>query len=532
MAAGKVTRKKGPANKRTRAKVGGSGGGMWGGKEEPTPATPSLNYTFMAPKWRKINALLGGTDAMRAAGQTYLPQHEAEVDKRYSSRLEVNVLLNMTKLTLDTWTGKPFSDPIRLNDDVPEDIVALVENVDLLGNNLTVYARNWFRDGLAKAFSHTLVEMPRKNEPEGRKRTLEDDRRENNRPYLVHVEPESLIFAQAAIVDGQEILQEIRIHEVTVEQVGDFGQEVIERIRRIIVRGDVKQVTIYRKVEDKKKTDKVEWVVEFDFPYDLDEIPLVTFYANREGFMMGTSPLDDLADLNITHWQSGSDQRAVLTVARFPMLALSGGVDDANALQVGPHKWLFTPDKDGKFYYVEHTGAAIGAGRNDLQDLEEQMSHYGAQFVKHRPSHTSATSRLLDSIESTTPLHDATLRFKDAVEEVLRLMGKWMRKGNDDAGTIEINTEFDKGEYDDTDIKALLESRKNRDLSRPKFLAELRRRDLLTERFDADENTAELEEEAKEEVEKMIALAVDIDPQQGKPPGDKPPVKKKTEPAK
>ena len=73
---------------------------------------------------------------------------------------------------------------------------------------------------------------------------------------------------------------------------------------------------------------------------------------------VGELPLLDLAWLNIAHWQSSSDQRHVLTVARFPMLAGSGVPENTNVV-VGPDRMLTTPNADGKFYYVEHTGAAI-----------------------------------------------------------------------------------------------------------------------------------------------------------------------------
>jgi hypothetical protein len=73
----------------------------------------------MLPVWEKIETLLDGTDAMRAAGQAYLPQHEEESDTAYNERLARATLLNMLQMTLDAWVGKPFSEPIGSGDDVP-----------------------------------------------------------------------------------------------------------------------------------------------------------------------------------------------------------------------------------------------------------------------------------------------------------------------------------------------------------------------------------------------------------------------------
>ena len=226
---------------------------------------------------------------------------------------------------------------------------------------------------------------------------------------------------------------------------------------------------------------------------DIDEIPLVTFYAERTDFMISKPPILDLVDLNITHWQSSSDQRSILTVARFPMLAGSGVTDEDNKLKVGPRQWLFTSDAQGKYYYVEPDGKAIAAGRDDLSDLENQMSSYGAEFLKKRPGTQTATARALDSAEATSPLQDMVLRFIDAMNQALTLTGKWA--DIEEPGFVTVNAEFGLTAQEDADLRALTDARKNRDLSRRKYLNELRRRGTLPVDFDAEENDFEIERE-------------------------------------
>src|SRR5690606_38078703 len=137
-------------------------------------------------------------------------------------RLATNVLLNMTAQTLDQLSGKPFSAPIKVNDDVPKAIVdQVLDDVDLQGNKLDVFARQWFREGLAKALCHVLVDMPRPQpKPDGKPRTLADDRKEGLRPYWVLIKPECLLFARADIIQGVEVLQHVRILEHYTEQDG------------------------------------------------------------------------------------------------------------------------------------------------------------------------------------------------------------------------------------------------------------------------------------------------------------------------
>ena len=128
------------------------------------PSTPSANYEMMVSPWGKIETLLGGTPAMRNAGERMMPRHQNEHTDAYTERNSTASLLNVTKLTLDMWVGKPFGDPIAVSDDVNPRLQEWLPNIDLQGNDLTTFARNWFREGLAKSFAHVLVDAPTKRD--------------------------------------------------------------------------------------------------------------------------------------------------------------------------------------------------------------------------------------------------------------------------------------------------------------------------------------------------------------------------------
>ena len=182
-----------------------------------------------------IETLLGGTKAMRRAAGEYLPQHAEESDENYNERLHVNVLFNAMEITLDHFVGRPFSDPVKLNNDVPEEMVDQMLNIDLQGNDITTFCRDWFRTGLAKGFCHVMVDMPGMN-PDAMPLTLEDDRVLGRRPFWIRIEPENMIAAEAdIIVDPQtgelrEWFTHVRLRENVVERVG-FAEVVRERIR-------------------------------------------------------------------------------------------------------------------------------------------------------------------------------------------------------------------------------------------------------------------------------------------------------------
>lgn len=454
------------------------------------PSTPSLNYQRMMPRWQKMTALLGGTETMRAAGKAYLPQYPGESNGAYQARLQMAVLYNVTRLTLGSWVGRPFSDPVTTEDDVPEEIEQHLDDVDLQGNNLTVFSRAWFSDAVAKGFSHCMVDFS--NTDASPDRTLSDDREQGTRPFLTHIRPENLIFAKGEVVDGVDQLTQVRLKEVTTEMEG-FEEIEVQWIRQLTLDTQNKNIVVELWRFNEKKQ---EWeTAPAPPPMSIDQIPIVTFYAaDREALMLNIPPMDDLAELNIRHWQSTADQNNILSVTRFPILAGAGMIGDGK-VEIGPHQILINPSKDARFYYVEHSGKAISAGREDLLQLEAQMANYGAEFLKKKPNRQTATARALDSAEATSPLQDISTRFLSSLQQMLALWAKWIKQ--EDGGTAKVAVDFGPEVAESEDLKTLVASRAARDISRKTYLMELKRRGVLSDDFDEEADKQVLEDEAQ-----------------------------------
>jgi hypothetical protein len=474
--------------------------------KKPSPRDPSAAYKRMEPKWALADTLLGGTDAMRAAGKAYLPQHENESNVNYNNRLSRAVLDNVFEDVLDSLTGRPFKTPMTVDDKVPQALQDMLDDVDLQGHDLHSFCRDWFRMGWAKGLAHVLVDhqIGREvfdNEGKARARTLDDDRQEGLRPYLALIRPENVLAAYSTVVNGQEELTHVRILEASVEKVGEWEEACVERVKVFEkYEGGPVQWTVY-----KEDTQKKEWVAEDGGTIGLPYIPLRTFYAGKRlGLHECKPPLHDLAHLNTAHWQSSSDQRNVLTVARFPILAASGYTPETTTtpdgqtvtnVKVGPNNFLTTEDAQGKWYYVEHTGAAIEAGRNDLKDLEQRMASYGAEMLTAKPGGETATGRALDTAEATSHLEATVQDFKDLVETVLQDMATWANIEGD-AGTVSFKGEFTVSETAQGELDFLSKMRDRKDISRIALIDEAKRRKILKEDYDPEEDKDLIDEEA------------------------------------
>lgn len=442
----------------------------------------------MAPRLDLISTLLGGTEALRAKGETYLPRYNAESTKNWDDRLKHATLTNYFERTVDSLTGKPFSKPIVIHDDMAPELVDLCENIDHQGNNLDVFGRNAFRLGVAKGLIHILVEYP--NVAAANPTSKADEEAINAKPYFVMIEPENIISAHYENRNGSEFLTQVRIMETETRMDG-FDEVIIERIR-VLYPGAWE---LWQKDERKK------WTVVDSGVNTLDYIPLVTFYAHREDFMTSKPPLIDLAYVNIAYYQGSADQNNILAVARFPMLAVSGANEEEAAVRVGPRQVLSTVDPQGKFYYVEHTGAAIQAGLEDLQHKQEEMEALGVELLA-KSGNITATAKAIDSAKDISMLQALVLIFTDALEQAFQVASDWLEL-KVPVGGLTINSDFGLSLDDTVSVPALQAARTSGDLSRPQFLKELKRRNILEADFDVDEDAALLVEEQKKKQDDM-----------------------------
>lgn len=455
-------------------------------QKKPDPSAPSYAYRVMAPKWQMIDDLIGGTSTMRNAGQTYLPQHPAESNPGYANRLNSTILYNVIELTRDSLVGRVFKEELRINDDVPDQISTFTSNIDLQNNDVSNFCAGWFSDGVTKGFSHVLIDMPSISPDERVNRTLADDRKQNNRPFWSLVKPENLLFAYFEKQYGVDVCAEIRIMEMECHVDPVTLAEVWETHIRVIKIGGIWEV--WKNKNEGKANRKPEWEITEQGTYDLPIIPLVTFYSGKkQDNMLAKPPLEDLAYMNVRHWQSTSDQINVLTVARFPMLAASGTQLEAGkgAITIGPRALLTMRDPNGRFYYVEHSGKAIAAGQTELDGLVDQMSAYGSEFLRRQIAGRTAFERAADGNEATSPLKRMAIDFKGAVEQALKITAMWVKIDPALAGTVTINTNFTEESSESTGIEALSKARDRMDISRETFINEMKRRGEIDSTIDA-----------------------------------------------
>jgi hypothetical protein len=250
------------------------------------------------------------------------------------------------------------------------------------------------------------------------------------------------VFAwRSEIIDGHQKATQIRIMETVEVPEGEFGVVEVQQIRVL----EIGKFRIFR--EDQKGN----WMEHPDlggemldpngkpFPY----IPLITITAEEPTkFMVANPPLLDLAYKNIEHYQVHSDYRNCLTMACFPILAVSGYKSDEDGkIIVGPTTLMQFANENARAYYVEHSGKALGSARTHLEDLKQEMAASGLQLLMPKTGATpTATGEAIDAAKSTSELQSMAHRLKDGLERALDTTADWM--GEKHGSQVIINTDL------------------------------------------------------------------------------------------
>lgn len=438
---------------------------------EADVATPNGAWSAMAPDWELVHDLLGGTRSMRAAGERWLPREPGESFQAYRIRLNRTVLFNGLGRALQTLVGKPFHKPVTLSDDAHPDIRRICGDLDLGGRDLTVFARDLLRAALSDGLTHVLVDYLRGGVT-GEGETLAEERARGIRPYLVHVPARNLIGWRLAEAASGGTLDRVRIREVVVEREGAWGERPVEQIR-------VLQPGRWEAWQRGAGGSADLWARHAWGETSMEAIPLVTIYADRTGFMTGRPGLIDLAWLNLAHWQSSSDQRHILHVARVPILFGRNLKVGEDGIEIGPNRMIVGDGDNADLRYVEHSGAAIEAGRRDLADLEDRMSVMGLDLLVQRSGGMTATERAIDAARADSALSSATRAVEDGLTGALRLACDWMSIDREAAGRVTLDTDIGLTPDAAQEIDLLLRMRLAGELSRPAFLSEIRRRGVI-----------------------------------------------------
>ena len=444
-------------------------------------------YNAMAPGWKLIDALMGGTRAMKASGQEWLPKEEKEPPDKYKVRLSRAVLFNGYKKAVKDLSRRPFSKPVSLahKSPLPEQLAGIQDRVDSEGRNLTQFCRQLLEVAINRGLVHILADYPQ--EPAATKR---EERERELQPLFSCIDPSNLIgWKYETAANGEKVLTQIRIAETASRDDGVYGVKIKNRIRIIEPAG----WRLYQLGGDKND----EWVVIEEGPWTVGKITLATAYLTPTGFMTADPPLEDLAHINLAHYQTLSDHRNFLRFAQTGLVCAFGFTkEEGQSIIWGLNNVAVAENPNGKVEVKEFTGTAAKAGDDHLNRLETMMEAMGMQprVIKQWGSET-AMGRAIDEGKGQCDLQSWVRAVEGAVKRAYADAAEWVGvKLPDDFG-VDIFDDFGLSLNNAGDLDWLLKARQGGEIDQETFLTEAKVRAALSETMDVKQIITRLKRE-------------------------------------
>lgn len=450
--------------------------------------------------WDLTDTLVDGIDAMRLAGEKYLPRFPAEERENYKFRLaHTTVMTNIFADIVESLSVKPFEKETALvGTDVPQELIDFSNDVDGSGNNLSVFAANHFYNAVKSGIDWLFVDYPSIG---GEIRTLADAKAANVRPFWSRILGRNVLEARSQFIVSREQLVYVRIYEPgTPDHV------------RIMERDEAGVVTwsLYRKTDKWDDESKTFFALYDSGVLRIDEIPMVPFFTGRRDgkTYKFDPPLRAAADLQLHLYRQESGLNYTTTLTAYPMLTGNGvkpkmdAAGNIKPLPVGPNVTLYAPPNAdgtvGSWRYVEPSSNSLIFLSGYIKEIILNLRELGRQPLTASSSNLTTVTTAFAAGKSKSSVKAWALMLKDSLENAFRITAKWM--GSDYVATVMVYTDFDEF-VDGKDYEALSAARERGDLSQETYWEECKRRGLLSEEFTPERETVRLLKETPGDLE-------------------------------
>jgi hypothetical protein len=440
-----------------------------------TVASPNAAYQRMAQFWDLIADLKEGTYKIRSEHRKYLPQESRETDDSYDVRLSRSTVVPYLQRIEKMLSGMLVRKPVRL-DDVSDLVREQLFDVDLEGNDLNVWLYNTAR--LAISFGHVgvLVDAPKDGD--------------KTRPYWVTYTPKDILGFRSEIIDGVRQLTQLRLLEQVVEPDGKYGDKIIKQIRVL----EMGRYEIHRK-DEKKGEYKLFEEGEMSLK---DKIPFAIAYSNRVGYYESRSPLYDIAELNLKHYQIQSDLDNILHISSVPLLAVFG-YPNADEITTGPNEALSLPP-ESRMEYISPSGDSYDSQFTRLKDIAEQINTLSlAAVLGQKLVGETAEAKRIDRSQNDSTMMVIAQQMQDLIDNCLKFHSEYLNEPN--AGSSFVNRDFVSARLEPQEITSLLTLFTAGTISQETLLNQLSSGEVLGDDFDVEEEIESTQQGGLTEVE-------------------------------
>jgi hypothetical protein len=457
-------------------------------------------YDACASAWLRARDVVAGEDAVKAAGERYLPKLDSQTSDEYQAYKARASFFNATARTADGFVGLIFrrEPTVKLPERVSGVAGALrvfAEDVDLMGTSLYTFSKNVVTEVITVGRAGTLIDWESESTGQGEQRA-----------FVVRYAAEQILNWRVERLNGRSVvalvvlLENVESRKQKAENHDSFEPDIVEQIRVLKLvqtstsprpndsldpsrsalggplplansfrhfpsggspqsgEGDAAHyvVELWRRVEKagkRSRRDKVEWeLVETRTPLRLGKpLPLIpfVFHGPRHSLpLCDKLPLADIISINLDHYRLSADYKHGLHFTALPTAWVSG-FDKGSELRIGSSTAWVSESLGATAGFLEFTGQGLTTFERAMDRDERLMAMLGSRMLQDqkRVGESADAIELRQSGESST-LMTLALSVSDSVSQVLRWVYWWNSTEADpeqigeDLVLLQLNTDF------------------------------------------------------------------------------------------
>jgi hypothetical protein len=469
------------------------------------------DYDASTGAWSRARDVIAGEDAVKRAGERYLPRLDSQTVDEYAAYLARASFFNATARSADGFVGLIFRRApfVRLPDEnggVGRALAAFRNDVDMVGTSLFGYAKNVVTEIIGVGRAGTLVDW------EGE---VED------RVYATLYPAESILNWRVERINGRNLPTLVVLYEpvealgVAGNGAGAFASRKVEQIRvlKLVAGEDVAgtkkkpyfcQVEIWRLLEKAAgdgqaggvaasgsvPEDKREWVLaETRVPLrrgkPLPLLPFVFHGPRHSRPDVDKLPLGDMIAVNLDHYRLDADYKHGIHFTALPTAWVSG-FDKSATLRIGSSTAWVSDSAGATAGFLEFTGQGLSTFERAMDRDERLMAVLGSRLLEGQKQvgETAQAIELRQSGENSI-LSSVASSVSESLTQVLRWAYWWNSTEElpdtitDSQVLVELNTDFSTSTMDAQELAAVVKSWQSGAVSRDTMHELFRKGEIL-----------------------------------------------------
>jgi hypothetical protein len=452
------------------------------------------DYEAMSHAWSRARDVFAGEDAVKAAGEKYLPRLDGQSDSEYMAYRARASFFNATARTADGYLGLifrriPFIKLPDAGNALGRALKEFAQDADLVGTTIGSYAKNITAEVIAVGRVGTLIDWEAETE---------------NRAFVSTYAAESILNWRVERIKGRNVPTLIVLHEAatvagTAEDEFETASDEQIRVLKLVRDGNDTRcvVELWRpesegksQTHGKRGKQRAKWkLVETRTPLRLGKpLPLIpfVFHGPRHSRAdVDTLPLGDVIAVNLDHYRLNADYKHGVHFTALPTAWVSG-FQKGSTLRIGSSTAWVTEQTGATAGFLEFTGQGLMTFERAMDRDERLMALLGSRLLENnkKVGETAEAIELRQTGEHSI-LGNIALSVSDSLTQILRWVYWWnsTEESPDDIGAdkvlLELNTDFSAKGLEPQEIQAVVAAWQAGAISRDTMTELFRRGEVL-----------------------------------------------------